>query len=301
MGTGGFVVCLYGMLIVPLFGWRSLFLFEFLALILLPFVIGYLPESIRFLGQKQRYDRGIKELRRMERAAGVAPIDWTAESFELPAEKKVGVRQLFHPKYAAMTILLWATCMCALFVLFGTATWLPALFMREGSSMAKSVSYAIGMQAGTIFGSIMIGRVMDRFGRKEGLISFFLIGGIATYLYSVVHSSAAFYILGAVYGLTGADCISGLMLVSGEMYPTQLRATATGWALTIGRVGAIIGPLLGGALQMAGFTFGQIFIVYALPCFLGAVLVFFFRFNIRAGESVETVTGTLAGTITAGR
>jgi hypothetical protein len=54
----------------------------------------------------------------------------------------------------------------------------------------------------------------------------------------------------------------------------------------------MVGPLLGGALQMAGLNFDQFFIVFAMPCFLAAILVVFFRVNVRR-ESLETVTEKL--------
>ena len=296
LSIGAVTACVSAMTVLPRFGWRSLFLFQFLALILVPFLIAYLPESIRFLSRKQRYDQAIRELRRLERAAGSTPHDWTAESFALPVEVKVGIKQLFTPKYATMTILLWCAFILNMFALFGTQTWLPALFVKEGYSVVRSVSYALLPQATIIFGSILLGYNMDRFGRKQGLIIAFVGAGIATYLFSVVRSNIGIYLVGALYGMTGGTCMNGLQVVNGEIYPTQFRSTGAGWAITVGRLGAIVGPLLGGALQMAGFTFNQFFIIFALPTFMAAVIVFFFRVNVR-GEGVETVTGKLAGTI----
>jgi MFS family permease len=90
--------------------------------------------------------------------------------------------------------------------------------------------------------------------------------------------------------------VIGLHVVTGEIYPTQFRSTAAGWAITIGRIGGIVGPVLGGVLQMAGFTFEQFFVIFAVPSFICALLVFFFRVNVK-GESVEIVAARLAGTI----
>jgi MFS family permease len=77
-------------------------------------------------------------------------------------------------------------------------------------------------------------------------------------------------------------------VVTGELYPTNVRSTGVGWALTAGRLGSIAGPLLGGALQMAGFTFSEYFLVFAVPSFLCAGLVLLYRINVR-DEGLETV------------
>jgi MFS family permease len=133
---------------------------------------------------------------------------------------------------------------------------------------------------------------MDRFGRKQALVAMFLCGGIAIWLFGIFTSGPALYVVGFLIGASIGNCMTGLNVVAGEIYPTQFRSTGVGWALTIGRIGAIIGSLLGGSLQMAGLNFGQFFMMFALPCFLAAILVLFFRVNVRQ-ESVETVTEKL--------
>jgi|SRR5271157_1141588 len=298
INSGAIVAAICSMTILPHFGWRSPFLFEFLIFLLIPFMIAYMPESIRFLSQKQRYERATRELRRLERIAGIAPLNWTAESFALPAEAKVGLKQLFSSRYAVMTILIWFAHIFNMINFFGMGTWLPALFVKQGYSGTRSISYAMVTMIGAIVGAILLGRIMDRFGRKPGLVTNFILGGIATCLFSLVHSNTEIYLVAAFWGLTGGSTMMGLVVVAGETYPTQFRAGAVAWSNTVGRSGAIIAGLLGGWLQMGGFTFNQFFYIFALPCFINAVLVLLFRVNVR-GDSVETVTGKLAGRISA--
>ena len=99
--------------------------------------------------------------------------------------------------------------------------------------------------------------------------------------------------MGFLIGLLIGGCsLSGLNVVAGEIYPTRFRASANGWAALVGKLGSMFGPLLGGGLQMAGLNLGQFFIVFAIPLFLGAVAVLFFRVNVRR-ESLEAVTEKL--------
>ena len=98
-------------LFIPSHGWRIVLFFALLPLLFIPFLYFFLPESVRFLAQKGRYDKAIAVLRRMEKAARIDPLPWSEGSFVLPAaERKAGVRQIFSPKLAIMTILIWFVC-----------------------------------------------------------------------------------------------------------------------------------------------------------------------------------------------
>ena len=274
------------------FSWRSLFIVEFLALLLVPIIYWFLPESVRFFIQKGRNERAIVELRRLERAAGIAPVNWTAESFVLPPAAKVTIGIIFRSNLAVMTILLWCVYFFTMLGFYGTQTWLPSLLMKAGHTMVKSYGFSLAAPVGTTLGMIFLGWFMDRFGRKQALVTLFIVGGFAIWLFGIFTSGVALYVIGFLIGASIGSCMTGLNVVAGEIYPTQFRSTGAGWALTIGRMGAIVGPLLGGTLQMAGLNFSQFFFVFALPCFIAAVLVFFFRVNVRR-ESVEMVTEKL--------
>ena len=169
---------------------------------------------------------------------------------------------------------------------------MPSLLMKAGHTMVKSYGFSLAAPVGTTLGMIFLGWFMDRFGRKQALVTLFIVGGFAIWLFGIFTSGVALYVIGFLIGASIGSCMTGLNVVAGEIYPTQFRSTGAGWALTIGRMGAIVGPLLGGTLQMAGLNFSQFFLVFALPCFIAAVLVFFFRVNVRR-ESVEMVTEKL--------
>ena len=153
---------------------------------------------------------------------------------------------------------------------------------------------AIGASVGGVF----LGLLMDRFGRKSALVMTYFLGGIAVWLFGVVSNNAALYIIGAATGVFIIGAQIAQHVVAGEIYPTNVRSTGVGWALTVGRFGSIVGPLLGGLLQMAGFSFSQYFIVFAIPCFICMVLVMFYRVNVK-GEDLETVAVKLTGVNTA--
>jgi benzoate transport len=284
------------MLFIPSYGWRIVLFFALLPLIIIPFLFYFLPESVRYLAQKGRYDKAISVLRRMERAARVAPIEWTKESFALPAiERKASVKQLFTSKLAIMTILVWLTYFFSFFVGYSFLTWLPTLLHKAGFSLVRSYAYAVVNNFAGVLGSIFLGMAADRFGRKWGLASAYVVVAFVTWLFGLAAGiPAVLYILALATGFFGGGVQSAQHAASGETYPTFMRSTGVGWALTMGRFGAICGPLFGGFLQSAGFSFSHFFALIAVPYLFCAILVLFYRVNVK-GEGLETVEEALTG------
>jgi MFS family permease len=135
----------------------------------------------------------------------------------------------------------------------------------------------------------------DRFGRKWGLVSAYVMGAIASWLFGLAAgSSIALYTLAFAAGFFGGGVQSAQHAVTGETYPTFMRSTGVGWSLTMGRFGAICGPLYGGFLQSAGVSFSQFFALTAAPYFICAIVVLFYRVNVR-GDALETVEAELTG------
>jgi len=187
-----------------------------------------------------------------------------------------------------MTILIWATYFCNLLVVYGLATWLPSLLVKSGFSMVKSYSFGFVQALGASVGGFLLGYLMDRFGRKSGLIVAYLAGGVAIWLFGIVTGNISLYLVGAATGVFVIGAQIAQHVVSGEVYPTHVRSTGVGWALTVGRLGSIVGPLLGGYMQMWGLTFSQYFVVFAIPSFLCAALVIMYQVNVKR-EGLEII------------
>ena len=257
-------------LFIPSYGWRVVLFFALLPLIFLPFLYYYLPESVRFLAQKGRYDKAITVLRRMEKAARVEPISWTEESFALPAiETKASVRQLFSSKLAVMTILIWLVYFFNLLAVYGLITWLPTLLTKAGISLVKSYGYTVMDHFGGFLGAIFLGMVLDRFGRKWGLASAYVLAAVVSWLFGqALGSPMALYLLSMATGFFVIGGQSAQHAVTGEIYPTFMRSTGVGWALTMGRFGAVCGPLLAAFSSRRAFPSASISLCSRSPLWL---------------------------------
>jgi len=290
--TGGWVVAaVVPMIVNPIWGWRMVFLLGFFPLLMIPVLWAYLPESVRFLASKGRYEEAKHEVRRVERLGGLPELEWSTGQFGQTGglQAQGGFSKLFSPRLILMTILVWLSYFFTLMAIFALSTWLPHLLIKSGFSMAKSFSYGVVQAFGAMLGGISIGYLMDAFGRKTGLFVTFFLGGLAVVLFGTVSSPVALYVVGALIGVFIISSPTMLHVVAAETYPTEIRATGAGWAVTVGKIGAAVAPLLGGALHQAGLTLSQFCMVWSIPCFICVILVLLYRVNVK-GEALETAS-----------
>jgi AAHS family benzoate transporter-like MFS transporter len=279
--------------LIPNFGWRVVLLIGLLPVFLLPMLQTYLPESVRFLAGRMRYHDALREIQRIERTARFEPRDWKSDSFAQPStESKAGLRELFRPGLRAMTLLVWGSYLFNFLAIYGLSTWLPSLLASAGFSLVRSYSYGIVQALGSSVGGFLLGCIMDAFGRKRGLCLTYFLGGLSVLWFGAVTSDAYLYAAGVATGIFVVSVPVALHVVAGETYPTHIRSTGAGWAYAVGRVGSIAGPIIGGIIQMAGFSFGQFFALFSLPCFICMVLVALYPVGVKK-DALETVTAKL--------
>ncbi len=277
------------MLIIPNLGWRPLLLIGILPVLFIPVINHYLPESVRFLAGKKDYAGAIENMRKIEALTGATPRKWTAEDFEQPVvQKKGSVGALFGKGLAGMTLIVWVTYFFNLLVIYGLSSWLPSLLVKSGFSLVKSYSFGIVQSIGATIGGFILGLVMDKFGRKVGLSLFYVLGGLSLWVFGYATSNTTLLLAGAGTGIFIIGTQIAQHVIAGEIYPTHVRSTGVGWALTIGRLGSIVGPLLGGYLQVGGFSFANYFVIFSIPCFICGFMVLFYKVNVK-GEGLETI------------
>ena len=300
---GWAVAAFVSMLLIPAFGWRIIFAVSALSLICLPFMGVYLPESIHFLFGKTHYstrffmrgsaDSAIdisREVRKISSIAGVALPTGPAARIPIVSSTPArgGLSSLFGPGFARMTILLSLTYLFSAVVLYGISSWLPTLMVKSGFSLAKSFSYSMVQAIGSCVGGVFLGYLLDIFGRKYGLALTYFLGAVSIILFSVVTSQTSLYLAGAATGVFVLAAPTALLVVCGETFPTNIRSTGVGLVQAMSRIGSILGPIIGGALQFLDFSLRQFFIIFALPFFLCMILVFFYRTK-KKGEALDTV------------
>ena len=246
---GGTVAGLVGVFATPAFGWKALYWVGSMSFLLLPFLHAQLPESPKFLVLKNRSEEIRALLRRLrpERAsfyasAGIA----MARRHEL--DNPVSV--LLTQKYRRTTLSIWLSAFLSLFCIFGLTGWIPTVMMQRGETFSASFGFGAVMQIMSFLGALVLGHLIDRFGKSRGLLAvWWAIGGLAVLTLVAFNSHIVNVTAVAVAGC----CILGAQFVlnnfTAASYQTGVRATAVGMELAIGRVGAVLGPLVAGTLQ----------------------------------------------------
>jgi MFS transporter, AAHS family, 4-hydroxybenzoate transporter len=246
---GGTVAGLVGVFATPAFGWKALYWVGSMSFLLLPFLHAQLPESPKFLVLRNRSEEIRALLRRLrpERASLYASAD-IAVARRRELEHPVAV--LLTAKYRRTTLSIWLSAFLSLFCIFGLTGWIPTVMMQRGETFSASFGFGAVMQIMSFLGALVLGHLIDRLGKSRGLLAvWWATGGLAVLTLVAFNSHIVNMTAVAVAGC----CILGAQFVlnnfTAASYETSVRATAVGMELAIGRVGAILGPLVAGTLQ----------------------------------------------------
>jgi MFS transporter, AAHS family, 4-hydroxybenzoate transporter len=260
--------------LIPQFGWRSVFVVGGVApLLLVPILAWRLPESVRFLALSGHAHQRVAELLACINPK-VAPAASTQFVVHEPVLTGLPVLHLFREGRALPTLLLWVVFFMSLLDLYFLSNWLPTVLNDLGASVSAAALIGSMLQVGGVVGTFALGSVVDRFSfRALALVYFaavFAVGAIGQLSHSAALVTLAIFAAG--FCIVGGQIAANALAAT--FYPTSVRATGVGWALGIGRVGSIIGPLVGGALMTAKWSTSGIFLAAATAALCAALAAF---------------------------
>ena len=259
---------------IPQFGWRSVFIVGGVApLLLVPILVLRLPESVRFLALTGRaHERVAELLASINPKASFAP--GTQFVIHEPGLAGIPVLHLFRAGRTLTTLLLWVVFFMSLLELYFLSNWLPTVLNDLGASVSVAVAIGSLLQVGGVVGVFTLGSIIDRFSFRALTLVYFIavfaVGAIGQLGHSVVLVSLAIFVAGfcIVGGQTAANALAA------GYYPTSVRSTGVGWALGIGRVGSIVGPLVGGVLLTMKWSTAEVFMCAAIAALCAALAAF---------------------------
>jgi len=263
--------------LIPVFGWRAVFYFGGAAPLLLSAAMFFLlPESLHFLVLRGKSPDTIgKWLRRIDPSVASGGAQYVVHE-----EKRGGIPviHLFRNGRAAPTILLWIVNFLNLLNLYFLSNWLPTLIKDAGYSTSKAVLAGTTLQVGGIIGTFALSWFINRLGFIPSLTTCFVIASVSIAL--IGQPALSLTLLFAVVFVAGfcvVGCQPAVFALAATYYPTYLRSTGIGWGSGIGRIGAIIGPVLGGELIRLNWSAHELFTAAAIPAVISAVVMFSLR------------------------
>lgn len=245
--VGALLAPLLGAALLPQSSWRWIYLIGTLpAAVVIPIAVTLLPDS------------------------PVTPAN--APAAARPRGELYGLRPLLGGGVRTATLLFWVMSFCGLLLVFGISTWLPTIMYTAGYSLGSSLLQTAAMWVGAGVGMVAGGRVADVVGVKPVVVVAFLTGSVSLLLMSLRPGMAVLYLLmfASGLGLIGSQVLTNAFIVT--RCPDTLRGPAIGWALSIGRVGAIVGPAMGGWILGSHLAVEWNFYLFAVPAALGAGL-----------------------------
>jgi putative MFS transporter len=276
------VAALMSLLIIPNFGWRTLFAVGVIPALLLLFARRYMPESVRFLLSKGRISEAEATVARIEHQA--LGRNLTAEEIaaipKLPLEElvetKVTVAELLSPPRFRRTILLWIVSFGFLWSSNGILFMLPTILQQRGIPLTQAITFMLIQAVAAFFGYAACGFLVDRYGRRIVLFLYFFIGAFF-HLWFAEASGMWLYFAAAAIGWVNPGVYGATSVYVAELHPTRLRATAVGWFFGIGRIGSFLAPTVVGLMLANGLghyvlhTFALSFLIAAIALWLVGV------------------------------
>ena len=265
---GGFIAAW----LIPAFGWRSVFYvggFVPLVIVLMMFI--WLPESLQFMtlrgGHREEVVRWLRQI------DPNVPVDGSTEYVvDEPSRRGVPIVHLFREGRTLVTVLYWVVNFMNLLNLYALASWLPTVVSDAGYSTSTAVLVGSILQVGGTIGTFGLAWLIARRGFVPVLSTSF---GVAAASIAVVGQPGLSLAVLCMVVFVAGWCVvggqPGINAFGATYYPTSVRSTGVGWGLGIGRIGAIVGPVVGGELMRLDWSVQDMFLVAAAPALISAV------------------------------
>ena len=267
--VGGILAPLLGILVMPTLGWQSIFWVAGLPLLALPLMYKQLPETASHLIRTGKKEELFATLSKVDPSITFNKND---EIVELQTTgTKVPLIGLFKDNRALSTIMFWIAFFSCLLMIYGLNTWLPKLMIQAGYGLNSSLAFLIALQGGAIIGTLIIGRLCDKYGSKKMLVPMYASGAIALTLLGFGGNVFVIYLLVAIAGAATIGSQNIVQAYVSQYYPANIRSTALGMASGIGRIGGMLGPILGGFLLSITLPIHMNFIAFAIPGLIAAI------------------------------
>ncbi|WP_432178680.1 MFS transporter [Streptomyces sp. NBC_00063] len=280
--------------LIPDYGWRSVFVVGGVcSLLTVLVVLPLLPESVKFLALKARPDsdeRISRILSRFQPGLSIEPgTRFTTEAQEQAhSGRRFTPAQLFRGHLAAITPLLWVVYLLSSALIYFLVFWTPMINERMGFSVSAAATIAALASVAGAVAQLFISRFVDRKG--AGIILWMPLAAVVCMvtLGSGALAPAVYvaFVIGTKMFVNGGH--GGITSIAGTFYPTAIRANGAAWASSVAKIGAMVGPWLGGVILDAGLGAQGAFTVFAFcPAVMVVVLFVFGRVQRRLPAEAE--------------
>ena len=274
---GGIVAAAIGIYLTPIFGWQALYYSASLSIVLVIVCHLALPESLQFSamrGDWQGIAQALCRLNPSQAARYSAP--GAQFMFPEPSDRPASVLLLVSPRYRRTTLSVWVSAFFVLFAIWALSGWVPTAMMQRGEGFATSFSFGALIQAMAFVGSLLCGYIADREGKDREAMAVWWLGGAVSVGLLVLFNIHALNVI--CVGAAGFCILGGQNVLNNftaASYDTEVRGTAVGLMLGVGRAGGILGPFITGFLQQHTPGTSGLFVAIGIASMIGATAIVF--------------------------
>ena len=280
--------------ILPVGGWRWVFIAEGIPAIFVLIIRRFVPESPRWLadsGKDAEADRVMTEFEnrvQIELKGAELPPIMEVHVPKVKKERRFSFLELWAPGYKKRTIMVWSLWFFALLGYYGLTTWLGAFLQQAGYSVTKSVFYTLLISLAGLPGFFTAAYLVEKIGRKPTVIFVLLGSAVSAYFYGTASSLNTLIAFGLCMQFFLFGMWSSMYAYTPELYPTRARATGAGFASSIGRFGSLLGPYIVAVILPTAGNSG----VFALgaACFVVAAVVVAILGEETKGKILEEIS-----------
>jgi putative MFS transporter len=248
--------------VLPLVGWRWVFVIEALPAFWLIMIRRKLPESPRWLesiGYTQKAEETMVQMEKeVEIRYGKPLPDYVKTGLIEEQSSKAPLTELWSSRYWKRTLMLWIIWPFLLFGYYGLTTWLGSLLIEAGFTITSSITYVILITLGGIPGFLVASYLIEKIGRKPVASTAMVLTAISAYFYGHAGNLPSLIIWGFLLQFFVYAMWSSVYAYTPELYPTRMRATGCGMSSAIGRIGALLGPFVVG-IVLVNYGVGAVF------------------------------------------
>ena len=229
--------------VVANYGWRWGFAVGALPALYVAYLRRALPESPRFLAEKGRAPEADAVVRRVERAGGGALLTLAPAVAPMRAGR-TRLSELFSGRYVRRTVMLWILWFGVVLTYYGIFLWIPSILATRGLSEVRSNEFFFLSTLAQVPGYFSAAWLVERIGRKPTLVAYLLGSAASAFMFGNAGTGTDAFIWAALLSFFNLGAWGVVYTITPELYPTSVRATGSGVAAAVGRIGGIIGPYL---------------------------------------------------------
>jgi putative MFS transporter len=283
-----------GYFLVPIYGWKAMFIVGLVPSVLTIPLRWFMPESPRWLASKGRFAEANAVVKLLEDGAtkrGVVLREPVVRPLDARSTAHSDWRELFKGLYLKRTLTIWCLWVCVYMINNGLVTWLPTLYKQVFHlPLQTSLAYGWITSSVGVLASIACALLIDKVGRKPWYSAAFLIATVPFLSLTWIGTASAIQVL--IFATTAYAILQtiafSLYLYSAELYPTRLRAVGTGLGSAWLRAGSSIGPILVGSI-VADLGIQYVFAAFAAVSLAGGLVTLLFAIETK-GRILEELS-----------